>query len=113
MTAVTNMDVKSAIDAICEYLNWDDDTVTRAAVSLRFPEFEHLDPEIRQSQFSRFELIEYTTTYSDFVYSSRVFSLSCTRVLCTRIRLFLFSKSSRTVSGIELSRVLEFAASFR
>ena len=48
MTAVTEMDVKRAIDAICDYLNWDDDQVAAVAESLRFPEFEHLEPAIRQ-----------------------------------------------------------------
>ena len=48
MTAVTNMDVKRAIDAICEYLNWDDNTVRKTAESMQFPEFEHLEPANRQ-----------------------------------------------------------------
>ena len=48
MTAVTEMDVRRAVDAICDYLNWDDDRVAAAAESLRFPEFEHLEPVIRQ-----------------------------------------------------------------
>ena len=48
ITAVTEMDVRRAIDAICDYLNWDDDRVAAAAKSLRFPEFEHLEPAIRQ-----------------------------------------------------------------
>ena len=43
MTAVTEMDVRGAIDAIYEYLNWDDDRVAAAAESLRFSKFEHLD----------------------------------------------------------------------
>ena len=47
MTAVTEMDVRRALDAICDYLNWDDDRVAAAAESLRFPEFEHLEPTIR------------------------------------------------------------------
>ena len=48
MTAVTEMDVRRAVDAICDYLNWDDDRVAAAAKSLRFPEFEHNDPAIQQ-----------------------------------------------------------------
>ena len=48
MTAVTEMDVRRAVDAICDYLNWDDDRVAPAAESLRFPKFEHLEPAIRQ-----------------------------------------------------------------
>ena len=48
MTAVTDMDVRRAIDAICVYLNWDDDRVAAAAESLRFIEFEHLEAAIRQ-----------------------------------------------------------------
>ena len=48
MTAVTKMDVRRAVDAICDYLNWDDDRVAADAESLRFPEFEHIDPAIQQ-----------------------------------------------------------------
>ena len=48
MTAVTEMDVRRAVDAICDYLNWDDDRVAAAAASLQFPEFEHIDPLIQQ-----------------------------------------------------------------
>ena len=48
MTDVTEMDVMRAVDTICDYLNWDDDRVAAAAESLRFPEFEHLGPAIRQ-----------------------------------------------------------------
>ena len=47
MTAVTNMDVERAIDAICDYFNWDEDRIAAAAESLRFPEFDHLKPTIR------------------------------------------------------------------
>ena len=43
MTAVTNMDVMRAIHAICEYLNWDDNTVIRAAESMRYPELKNLE----------------------------------------------------------------------
>ena len=46
MTAVTEMDVRRAVDAICDYLNWDD-RVDAATESLHFPEFEHLEPTIR------------------------------------------------------------------
>ena len=46
--AVTEMDVKRAIDAICDYLNWEDERVASAAELLRFSEFEHLEPAIRQ-----------------------------------------------------------------
>ena len=48
MTAVTEMDVKRTVDAICDYLNWDNDRVTAAAESLSVPEFEHLEDAIRQ-----------------------------------------------------------------
>ena len=44
MTAVTKMDVRRTVDAICDYLNWDDDLVAAAAESLRCPEFEHIEP---------------------------------------------------------------------
>ena len=44
MTVVTYMDVKRAVDAICDYLNWDDDRVAAAVKSLRCFEFEHLKP---------------------------------------------------------------------
>ena len=47
MIALTNMDVGRAIDAICDYLNWDNDLVAAAPESLRFPEFEHLEPTLR------------------------------------------------------------------
>ena len=47
MTAVTEMDVRRAIDANCDYLNWDDDRVAAAAEPLRFPEFEHIEPSIK------------------------------------------------------------------
>ena len=43
MTAVTEIDVRRAIDAICDYLNLDDDKVAAAAKSLRFSELEHLE----------------------------------------------------------------------
>ena len=46
MTAVTEMDVRRAVDVICDYLNSDDDRVAAAAESLRFPEFEYIDPAI-------------------------------------------------------------------
>ena len=46
MIAVTEMDVRRAIDAICEYLNWDYDRVAAAAESLRIPEFEHFEHAI-------------------------------------------------------------------
>ena len=48
MTAVTNINVWRAIDAICNYLNWDEDRIASAAGSLRFPKFEHIDPSIEQ-----------------------------------------------------------------
>ena len=48
MTALTEMDVRRAVDAICDYLNWDDDRVASAAESLHFPECEHLEPEIHK-----------------------------------------------------------------
>ena len=47
MTAVAEMDVRGAVDAICDYLNWDDDRVAAAAESLLFPEFEHIEPAIQ------------------------------------------------------------------
>ena len=47
MTAMTEMDIRRAVDAICDYLNWDDNRVAAAAESLRLPEFEHLEPTIR------------------------------------------------------------------
>ena len=37
MTAVTQIDVRRSVDAICEYLNWVDNRVAAAAESLRFP----------------------------------------------------------------------------
>ena len=46
MTAVTEMDVRRAVDAICDYLNWDDDRVAAAAESMHFPEYEHLEPAV-------------------------------------------------------------------
>ena len=46
MTAVTVMDVRREVDAICDNLNCDDDQVAAAAESLRFHEFEHIDPAI-------------------------------------------------------------------
>ena len=48
ITVVTNMDVKRAIDSICDYLNWDDDRVAAVAKSLHIPEFEHFEPTIHQ-----------------------------------------------------------------
>ena len=42
--AVTEMCVRRAVDAICEYINWDVDRVAAAAESLRFLELEHLEP---------------------------------------------------------------------
>ena len=48
MTSVREMDVRRAVDAICDYFDWDDDRVAAAAESLRFPEFEHIDPAIQQ-----------------------------------------------------------------
>ena len=39
---------QGAVDAICDYLNWDDDRVAAAAESLRFSEFEHLEPALHQ-----------------------------------------------------------------
>ena len=48
MTPVTEMDVRRAFDAICDYLNWDDDRVAAAADLLRFPEIEHLERAIHQ-----------------------------------------------------------------
>ena len=47
MTTVTEIDVRRAVDPICDYLNWDDDRVAAAAESLRFPEFEHIEPAIQ------------------------------------------------------------------
>ena len=46
MTAVTEMYVRRAVDAICDYLNLDDDRVAAAAESMHFPEFEHLEPAV-------------------------------------------------------------------
>ena len=48
MTAVTEINVRRPIDAICDYLNWDDDRVAAAAELLRFPEFEHLELAFNQ-----------------------------------------------------------------
>ena len=48
MTAVKDLDFRRAVDAICDYLNWDDDQVAAAAESLRFPELGHIDPAIQQ-----------------------------------------------------------------
>ena len=46
MTALTEMNVRRAVDAICDYLNWNDDRVAAAAESMHFPEFEHLEPAV-------------------------------------------------------------------
>ena len=46
MTAVTKMDVKRAVDAICDYLNCDDDSLAAATESMHFLEFEHLEPAV-------------------------------------------------------------------
>ena len=47
MITVTVIDVRRAVDAICDYLNWDDARVAAAAESLRFPKFEHFEPAIQ------------------------------------------------------------------
>ena len=46
MTVVTEMDFRRAVDAICDYLNWDDDRVAAAAKSMNLTEFEHLEPAV-------------------------------------------------------------------
>ena len=48
MIAVTEMDVRREVDAICDHLYWDDNRVAAAAESLHSPEFEHLEPAIHQ-----------------------------------------------------------------
>ena len=48
ITAVTNMDVGRAIDANCDYFNWDDNRIAAVSESLRFPEYERIDPAMRQ-----------------------------------------------------------------
>ena len=47
MTVVTNMEVMRAIDAICDYFNWDDDRVAADAESFYFFKFKHIKPAIR------------------------------------------------------------------
>ena len=51
MTAVTEIDVKRAVDAIWDYLNLDDDRVGAAAELLRLSELEHLKLAIYPWQF--------------------------------------------------------------
>ena len=94
MTAVTNMDVKRAIDVIYDYLNWDDERVAPAAESLRVPEFEHLKPEVNQWWFSLSELLEYSTSYFE-----SVVRFSCFRLLFT----------TRILSGSLRSRCLFYS----
>ena len=46
MIAITEVAVRCAVNAIYDLINWDDNRVAAAAESLRFPEFEHLEPTI-------------------------------------------------------------------
>ena len=47
MTAVSRDDVDRAVDAICELLGLDDTRVAAAAVARNFPEFEQIEPAMR------------------------------------------------------------------
>ena len=47
MTAVSRDDVDRAVDAICELLGLDDTLVAAAAVARNFPEFEQIEPAMR------------------------------------------------------------------
>ena len=80
MIFVMEMDVRRAINAICDYLNWDDDRLAAAAESQRFPKFDDLEPTIRP-RFVFLTCTTYSTSWSYFVLFSVSIFVLLTRLL--------------------------------
>ena len=88
ITAVTNMDVERAIDAICEQLIWDDGTVTKTAFNAIYwvQASRARDSSVT---FRRFELLEYSTPY--LIVSVLVFSFlfAIFRLVFSRFSIYI------------------------